>query len=557
MSRRWGAVAAALLLPAAAHGQEAVEVHQPSAAFTAAFEAGDIRKALPLIEPDAKACIAAAGGDKATIDSLDSCVMLMAYYGIALGENGRSVEAVPIARQATEVAATFGAESEVSLVANFFYGLVLERQGQHIAAEQPFQIALAGAEKLLAGQVELAGYVARRANNLVMLARFAEALPIAERAIAIAGDTVDGNFFRLMHGNALMRLGRLTEAERSFRTGVARLTVLLGPAGIQTISLKEALAMCMEEQNRPEEAIAIWRETLAIRRAQGDSAELGDSLSGLGVTLMRMGQYREAEETLREALAIRLRFYGESSNFTGLAYSNVGLVLMEAGQLSEAASMFARAIAVLNASGGANPEELVLVLNNMATALSRAGAIEEAVAIQRQVLSIAESNFGAGANRAVMARNNLATGLGRLDQRKEAIRLLETNYAAAVALGGQGAQLRALSAISLGRMLVDEGDRVKARIWYARADTDVRVAFRSDHTQRINAGWGYGAFMLDEPGGLPLARSLLRDAGQQVLSRAAAGIGFDAQAQSELNGFTVVFRDQVRAAWALSAVKPN
>ncbi|MCP3730869.1 tetratricopeptide repeat protein [Sphingomonas sp. MG17] len=535
-----------------AHAQTQVEVRQPSEAFTTKFQNGEVRAALPLIEPDAKACIAEAGGDKATIDSLDKCVLLLAYYGVALAENGRSVEAVPIAKRATEVAATFGVESEMSLVANFMYGLVLERQGQHSTAEEPFRIALAGAEKLLAGDPSLAAYVARRVNNLVMLARYAEALPLAERAVVIGGDTADGNFFRLMQGNALMRLGRLAEAEKTFRIGIERLTVLMGPATPQTLGLREALALCVEEQNRPEEAVTIWRDTLRIRRAAGDTPDVGDSLTGLGVALMRMGQYREAEGVLREALTLRLRFYGESSNFTGLAYSNVGLALMELGNLDESALMFQRALAVLSAAGGANPEELAILMNNMATVLSRAGAYEEAVSLLRQVLVITEGQFGAGHMRTVMARNNLAASLGRLKQRKEAIALLQTNYDAAKVLGGQGAQFRALSAVSLAALLAEEGDRAQARTWYARAEAEGRTSFRPDHQQRINIGWGYGNFLLGDPAGLPLARTLLREAGRQVLSRAAAGTGFDAQAQTELGAFTIVFRDQVQAAWGLS-----
>lgn len=550
-ARHWHLVVP-LLAAAPAHGQVQVELRQPSDAFTKMFERGDTRAALPLIEPDAKACIAEAGGDKATTDTLDKCVMLLAYYGITLAESGRSADAVPIAKRATEVAATFGIESEVSLLANFMYGLVLERQGQHALAEEPFRVALTGAEKLLAGDPGLAPYVARRAQNLVMLGRFVEALPLAERAVALGGDNADGNFYRLMHGNALMKLGRLTEAERTFRIGVARLTTLAGATSAQTIGLREALALCIEQQNRPIEAIAIWRDTLASRRANGAGAELADSLSGLGMALMRTGQYREAEIALREALTVRLRFFGESSNFTGLAYSNVGLVLMETEQLEEAALMFQRALAVLSASGGANPEELAIVMNNMASVLTRGGAYEESVGLLRQVLTVTEGEFGAGDGRTLMARNNLAAALGRLKQRKEAIALLRTNYDAAGALGGQGAQLRSLAAFSIAAMLDDEGQPVESRSWYKRADAESRTAFRPDHQQRINIGWSYGAFLLKDPAGLPLARTLLREAGRQVLSRTAAGTGFDAQAQSELSTFTIVFRDQVEAAWALS-----
>jgi tetratricopeptide (TPR) repeat protein len=546
-------LATALLITAgAAHAQVQVQVRELSPAFIEKFGSGDIAGALPLIEPDAKACIAEAGGDQATIDTLDQCVSLMAYYGVTLAQAGRLAEAVPLARRAVEIAATFGTDSEVSLLANFMYGLVLERQGRHAEAEAPFRIALAGAEQLLAGDPALASYVARRAQNLLMLGRFVEALVLAERAVKLAGDNEDGNFFRLMQGNALLKLGRLGEAEATFRIGIDRLTTLMGPAAPQTIGLREALALCLEEQNRAEEAIAVWRDTLRLRRAAAATWELADTLSGLGTALMRTGQYREAEAALREALTVRLRYFGETSNFTGLAYSNVGLVLMELDQLEEAALMFQRALAVLSASGGANPEELAIVMNNMATVLSRGGAYAEAADLLRQVLAMTEGQFGAGHSRTLMARNNLAAALGRLKQRQEAIALLRTNYDAAGALGGQGAQLRALAAFSIAAMLADEDQRGEARSWYLRADAESRAAFRADHQQRINIGWSYGAFLLKDVASLPLARTLLREAGRQVLSRTHSGTGFDAQAQSELGAFTIVFRDQVRAGWALA-----
>lgn len=550
-----GMMIVGLMLAGTTHAmaQTQVEVRQPSESFTKLFERGEARAALPLIEADATACIAQSGGAQATLDTLDKCVLLLAYYGIALAEAGRVAEAVPIAKQGVDVAATFGVESEVSLVANFMYGLVLERQGRHTLAEEPFRIALAGAEKVLAGDPSLAGYVARRAQNLLMLARFAEALPLAERAVALGGDTADGNFFRLMLGNAQLKLGRLVEAERTFRIGIDRLTALLGPGSGQTLAMREALALCLEEQNRADEAIAIWRDTLRLRRSSGVAgSELGDTLSGLGMALMRTGQHREAEAVLRDALTLRLRYFGEASNFTGLAYSNVGLALMELDQLEDAALMFQRALAVLSAAGGANPEELIVVMNNMASVLSRSGAYADAVGLLRQVLTMSEGQFGIGGSRTLMARNNLAAALGRLKQRKEAIALLRINYDAAGALGGQGAQLRALGAFSLAAMLADEGERGEARDWYRRADAQSRAAFRADHQQRVNIGWSYGAFLLGDPTGAPLARTLLREAGRQVLTRTTAASGFDAQSQNDLSSFTIVFRDQVRAAWKLA-----
>ena len=544
------AIAAPLLFAAPVLAQTADEVRQTSPEFDAAMDAGDARKALPLIEPQLRACIAEHGGDGAPSAALRPCVMLMATGGFVMAEAGRPLEAVAMARRAVAVAEAFPA-GEYTVLANLMFGGALERLGRHGEAEAPFALALEGAEQLLAGDPALATYIARRAGNLVQLGRHAEALPLAERAVAIAGDTVEGNVFRMMQGTALTRLGRLVEAEATLRTGAARLAVLMGPSASQTIRMREMLAHCLAEQNRVEESVAIWRETIALRRAEGDSPDLADSLSGLSVVLVRAGQYREAEAAAREVLAVRLRFFGETSNFTGLAYNNLGLVLLESGRLEEAAMMFGRSVEVIKASGVANVDEMTAILANLSNVLVRYGETGRAIDVLRQVLAIADRAFGSGHIRTVLARNNLAAALGRHGQRKEAIPLLEANYAAARALGAQGGQLGVQSAASLANFLAQEGDRAQARGWFDRAQADARSAFRADHAQRIMLGWSHGQFLLDDPSMLPQARTLLREAGRQVLVRAAAGRDFDAQAQAEMKAFASVFRDQVRAAWAL------
>ena len=534
-----------------------VEVLQASPAFEAARDAGDAPKALALIEPEVKACITAAGGAGAPPKAQQPCVILVVNFASAVSEAGQSIEAVPIARRAVAIAESFsGEERQVYLmVAQLVLGLMLERQGQHVAAEPSFVVALEGAEVVFAGdadRADLAAYVARRANNLVALARFSEALPLAERAVQLAGDNADGAFFRLMHGKALMGLGRLREAEASLRFGADRLLALAGAMNPQGIAVRETLAWCLDEQNRPEEAIAIVRETLALQRARQAGPLVADSLTLLGMAAMRMGDVREAETVLREALTIRLRYFGETSNFTGLAYSNLGQVLVEAGRYEDGAWMFNRAIAVWQASGGGNPDELVTMLNNMASVLTRVRAFEQAEPIQRQALALAENKLGRGHFRTVLIRNNLASSLARAGKSAEAQTLLEANYGAATALAAQGAQLRTLTATSMAQLRAQAGDNASARLWYRRAESAASDAFRSDHPQRINLGWSHGSFLLRDRGGAPLARTLLREAGRQVLARAGKAASFDASALEELNGYTVIFRDQVRAAWSLA-----
>ncbi len=540
--------AAGIVSPCAA---QTVDIVQASDAVETAFTTGDMARGLALVTPEWRACQDKAGGDKATPEQLAPCVLLISYYASALSRSGQAREAISVARRAVAVGEAFAPDSGMALVPYFTLALALEQIGQHVAAEEPFARALAIAEVLLDGEPALASYIARRSNNLIALARFAEALPLAERAVKIAGDTVDGAFFRMMQGRALQGLGRLTEAETTLRIGITRLTALSGPTTPQVVVSREALAACLVELNRTDEAIAIWRETLAFWRAQPATTSLADTLSGMGVALIRTGQLREAETALREALALRLQFFGEASVFTALAYQNVGLVLAERGQLEESASMFGRAVAGANAAGGINPEEKSLILSNLALILTRVGEQAEAAKVQRDVLALTERVFGVGHARTLLARNNLATNLAGLGERAEAIRLLEINYDAATALGGQGLQLKSWAAVTLAATSAANGNYAAAARWYARADATARATFAPDHPQRIKTGWGYGNFLVEQPGGLPLARTLLREAGRQALVRASTPSGFDTQAREELNGFTDIFRDEVRAAWAL------
>jgi len=529
-----------------------VDVIQTSPEFAAAMDAGDARKALVLIEPAVKACVAANGGDGAAPEQLRPCVMLISMWSLVMGETGRVQEAVTTARRGVAIAATFEEASGMSMVAQFMLGAALERIGRHGEAEPAFVAALAAAEALFPNDPLLANYLGRRANNLVMQGRHAEALPLARRAVEMAGDTVEGAVFRMMEGTALSRLGRLTEAEKTLRIAVARLDALMGSRATQSIRAREALAHCLEQQNRTTESLALWRETVAMRRAEGDSPDLADSLSGLSVLLVRTGEYREAEAAAREALAIRLRFFGEASNFTGLAYNNLGLVLMESGQIEAAAAMYGRSIEVIKASGVVNIDEMIAILTNLASVLVRLGETGQAIDVQRQVLGYAERAFGPGHVRAVMARNNLGAALGGAGHHAEAIALLEKNYAAARALGAEGRQIAAQTASSLAAFLGREGNASKARLWFTRADADSRAAFRPDHIHRILLGWSYGNFLIGEGDALPLARTLLLEAGTHTLARMASGQGFDAQAQAEMGRLTRVFRDQVRAAWSLA-----
>jgi tetratricopeptide (TPR) repeat protein len=132
-------------------------------------------------------------------------------------------------------------------------------------------------------------------------------------------------------------------------------------------------AMYFEKQGRLEEAIAAWRQVIAIR------PEDALAQSNLGTALLMTGRRDEAGAHLKKGTELKLRAAVADHPADGEARRNLGRLLLERGRVDEAVESLRKAAALEPASAAAQCD--------LGSALLRQGQLEEARAeLRRAVL---------------------------------------------------------------------------------------------------------------------------------------------------------------------------
>ena len=175
-----------------------------------------------------------------------------------------------------------------------------------------------------------------------------------------------------------------------------------------------------------------------IKRRLGNKRGMAASLGEIAIVLERLGQARQAEAKVREALAI----HREIGNRAGIATSllNLGSLLNETlGRPNDALPLFQEALRLRRESGNATDE--ALVLNNIGTAYLSMGQHLDAQTQLERALDIREKNKVAPDDLADTLHNLGETMImaGRFDTALERFhRALESPLVRQCSLGGRG-----------------------------------------------------------------------------------------------------------------------
>ena len=144
-----------------------------------------------------------------------------------------------------------------------------------------------------------------------------------------------------------------------------------------------------------DEAEQLLREALAIRREllEDDAdpeatPELTQSLNSLAELLREKGDYTAAEEPYREALAIRRKLWGERDPKVIESLNNLGLLLYEKGELVEAEQIFRDALAIYQRAPEREDAQMADVLDNLGHLMQHKGELEEAEQIFDDALNL-------------------------------------------------------------------------------------------------------------------------------------------------------------------------
>lgn len=255
-----------------------------------------------------------------------------------------------------------------------------------------------------------------QADSCFREGHYAAGIPIAERALKIAGETwgADGvNTIASLDnlGKLYRAQGRYADAEPVFRRSLEVRERVLGAdhpyVAVSLVNLGENL----QYQSRNGEAEKCFKRSVAILEKA-----LGPEASTVAIALQKIadlcriqGRYGEAESLSVRVLAIAEKSFTPGDPHLAAAVNNLGLVYLAEGRYVEAEPLFKRAVALLENTLGGDHPKVAAVLASMGVLCSDLGRYEEAEQFEMRALRITEQSLGPKHPEVAVALSNLAT----------------------------------------------------------------------------------------------------------------------------------------------------
>ena len=231
------------------------------------------------------------------------------------------------------------------------------------------------------------------------------------------------------------------------------------------------------------------REALAIRQASlgPEHPDVGETTTQLAIALQDQGTYTEADLLLRRAISINMAAYGEIHEKYAESLSNLATLLFAEGneeRLAEAESLQRRALAIDEELFGPKHRAVAIDLGNLATLRGVQGDNEESEALYRRALAINREVLGDDHPTTVTDLNNLAATLAQAGNLAEADSLLREVLTLRSASLGEAHPHVANTLLLLAQIQQMQDDPAEAATFYQQSLTILEQLFPKDHPQR-------------------------------------------------------------------------
>lgn len=268
-------------------------------------------------------------------------------------------------------------------------------------------------------------------------------------------------------GRAALALGDASEAEARFRRAqAARLAALPkdDPALADSLGALAAVAQHRGDYGRAEVLIL---ESLAIREKRG--LAVGHTLNNLAFNHDAKGEIGKAEEIYRRVYALEVAKVGEESPSLATVLNNLAGVVMRRGDHREAEKHYLRALALRRKALPEGHPLIAASLGNLGVLYVEMGLLDRAEPLFRQGLAMREKSLGKDHRDVATAVDTLAGVLHERGLFGEA----EALYGRALAIRekalGEDHQDVALSLQNLASLRADRGALGEARTLFDRA----------------------------------------------------------------------------------------
>ncbi len=289
-------------------------------------------------------------------------------------------------------------------------------RGVNIEAAEQALVDLAGSETPLAAQAHhLAGRLAEeRADFAVALQRY-------EAAIGLEGDNPR---FLQAAASLAREVGRFDEArqwlERFFQCADES-------AAPETYALAQHdLGVIHAREGQYGEAVELYRQALATLGE--DHPQRGLLLHSMAETREKMGQYEEAGKLYIQAVRINAARLGKHHPAVGTTLYKLAGLYEELEEDTKAEPLYRQSLAISRGIFGDDHPEIGTIMNNLAEVYRLQERYDEAEPLYRQSLAIAEKNLGPEHLNVAVTLNNLAELCSATGRPEEAAELQERAF---------------------------------------------------------------------------------------------------------------------------------
>ncbi|HZI26440.1 MAG TPA: CHAT domain-containing tetratricopeptide repeat protein [Chryseolinea sp.] len=198
-------------------------------------------------------------------------------------------------------------------------------------------------------------------DSLLLDSQFDEAILEAERGLKSTSDQKQKVILENKRAEALMRAGRLDEAERQLDSIVLK---ALPPDLLAITQTNQGFLFL--SQGRNDLALSKFQEAILVMEKENmqNSLEGARLLSYLGSLYLATGKYAQAEEQLGMALSIREKLVSENSELIAASYNDLGLVY-NVRDANKALDYYEKALEIYERIHGKNHSKTAIANTNI------------------------------------------------------------------------------------------------------------------------------------------------------------------------------------------------
>lgn len=336
--------------------------------------------------------------------------------GVAMFDDGRANQAIKVLREALAIQRQLRKDDALTLDILNNLGISLDRIGR-----------LEEAEKMMRGNVQLSVKLVgerspitliRMDNHalvLMRLDRYAEALPVFTRALALSRQVFPQPHsqtarLEVTTAHALRYLGRFAEARALYEEALDTARRATGEQSRPYLIAMRGFIRLEIDSARYAEAEQLTRKALPFAQAV-DGGAGHDSLllqTSLGEILVLRRHYAEAEVLLRQPMPTGGVINADSAR---TARQFLAVALSHEGHEAEASRLFRQIITEQAASTGADSAAMIFRLRVAAEHFLRIGQADEAVRLAGRAYELARQKLPPGNWRAALATLGYAEAL--------------------------------------------------------------------------------------------------------------------------------------------------